>query len=629
MHQVYALILAAIASGIIYIEAPVGGSTITPSFTAQPLGHSTECIAPCLVLFDAQATTDSSVTRPFHELDYQWSFNDSAPGTGVTGYDLNYARGRVASHMFETPGTYSTSLEVCNPLGACATTSSNVVVQDPLTYFSGSIYCVSTGTNFANWCPSGATQIGSQTDFRTALITTPNVDAASVWVVLNCGETWEMSGGSINTINHSANPGLISSRSTTGGVCGTKPLVNIDPDEHVFQSGDNWTYSGIDIAGDNTTPTSGDGCYTISVFGETTRTGIVISRSHCYDIMGAASVIDVGVDIIARNVGVWGSSFAQGSNNNSGASSGSLNLWAGVENGVIQNSTLDGKDSGEFTIRFIGFRNVVVADNLMKDAGGAADQRNLLQLRCTDPGVQTCSNTVVSRNTFVARGNSVYSHVRVCRDGGCNPPGTTESGIVDLLIEGNFFTYDRSITTPGVPVVMKTSNTTVRNNILDLRGLGASHGTIYFSQLESETGGTDDYSNNHVFNNTVYTNSTSTFNYVWCVNGETLGTGHRCYNNLAYFPNQTGTVTATSGTNWTAATNIDSATSPFDFVDTPPTIYTSVYSDFDLKLGDTIAIDQGTDIDATFANSLHMDAWELCRGGTPDIGAHEYGASGC
>ena len=619
-----------------------GGSTISASFAAQPLGHSTQCIAPCLVLFDAQATTDSSVTRPFHELDYRWSFNDSAPGTGVTGYDLNYARGPLASHMFETPGTYSADLTVCNPSGDCAATSSNVVVQDPLTYFSGSIYCVSTGTNFTDWCPSGATQVGSQTNFDTALETTPNVDGAKSWVVLNCGESWQITG--MTTLYGSNAPGLISSRSTSGGLCGTLPVINLDATEDVFDlynasegvrnvKGRGWTISAIEIAGPNTA--GGDGWGNMRWVDN-----VVASRIYIHDITGSGFIMDGDSEFESSYIGLWGSTVRNGTNH---ADSGSMTFWHG-EKLIVQNNTLDNNYAGEFPIRFVGFKDTVVADNIMQNPG--VTDRNLIQLRCTDPYDRICSGTVVSRNLFIGHAtgpSSSYSHIRVCRDSGCHDAGPGgRTNVTDLIIESNMLRFSVASTVDTQKIIaIAGANVTVRNNILDLRGIDASAGTIAFVWGDQEPlvpvgddpnnpWGTDEkWDALQVFNNTVYTNSTSTFNFIWCERTETRGVDHKCYNNLFYAPNQTGTVTATSGTNWTAATNIDAATSPFDFVDTPPTIYTSVYSDFDLKTGDTLAIDQGTDIDATFANSLFMDAWAHCRTGTIDIGAHEYGASTC
>ncbi len=621
-----------------------GGSTITAAFAAQPLGHSTECIAPCLVLFDAQTTTDSASTRLFHTLDYRWDFDDPNSGTGVTGYSLNSAHGRVASHMYETPGTYDVGLNVYNASGGTDSATTALVVQDPVTYFAGSIYCVSTGTDFASWCPSGATQIGSQTNFDTALEATPNTDGAKSWVVANCGETWEIAGQV--TLIDSAAPGLISSRSTSGGVCGTNPLINIDSTESAVYLGDNWTVAGIDIAGDDT-PAASDSCYYIktcityspSCVDMTAKDGMVVSRSTCSGISGGAMTMEGNASIFATRIGVWGSSFTFSPNNNYGSGSGSLQFWHG-EQMAMQNNVLDGNNTGEYPIRFVGFRDTVVSDNIMKDAGGGSDERNLIQLRCTDPESQICSNTVVSRNLFISNGHSAAPFIRVCRDAGCNPEGPFGiTNVVDLLIENNMMRFSGGVTahdpTSGL-VFLGSADTTVRNNIADLRGIDSSSGTISFVQTYNEPLATHgswptyaDWSNNHVFNNTVYTDSTSTFNFVWCYNTEANGTGHRCYNNLLYAPNQTGTVTATSGTNWTAFTNVDAGSSPFDFVDTPPTIYTSVYSDFDLKLGDTLAINQGTDIDSDFDNSLFIDAWEHCRTGTPDVGAHEYGASGC
>src|SRR4030065_2651648 len=133
----------------------------------------TSGVAPLAVFFDASATTDTGVTnRPFHDLEYTWSFGDASSGTWASGAQpgvssKNSATGPVAAHVFETPGTYTVTLTAFDGTNS-ATTNTTITVQDPNTVFAGSnTICFSTSGTFTG-CPSGATHT-TTSNFVTAI----------------------------------------------------------------------------------------------------------------------------------------------------------------------------------------------------------------------------------------------------------------------------------------------------------------------------------------------------------------------------------------------------------------------------------------------------------------------------
>jgi hypothetical protein len=177
-----------VATSATYTFANVQAShTIGATFSATAPGGivlslvpaRTSGVAPLAVFFDASATTDTGVTtRPFHDLEYTWSFGDAGAGTWASGAQpgvssKNSATGPVAAHVFETPGTYTVTLTAFDGTNT-ATTNTTITVTDPNTVFSGTnTICVAqltTPTAGANGCPTDATVV-MESNFATIVNT--------------------------------------------------------------------------------------------------------------------------------------------------------------------------------------------------------------------------------------------------------------------------------------------------------------------------------------------------------------------------------------------------------------------------------------------------------------------------
>ncbi len=150
----------------------------------------TSGVAPLAVFFDATGTTDPNTTRPFEDLEYRWNFDDPAGGAtwaygarpGVSS--KNEATGGVAAHVFETPGTYTVTLNVIGDSGT-ESTDMTITVTDPDTVFSGTnTRCISRTGNFTG-CPAGAQQV-TTTDIAVA---TSHI-ATGRRILFRKGETW-------------------------------------------------------------------------------------------------------------------------------------------------------------------------------------------------------------------------------------------------------------------------------------------------------------------------------------------------------------------------------------------------------------------------------------------------------
>jgi len=158
------------------------GAITLPSMLTVP--GRVSGVAPLAVHFNAVGTTATATARPFHELEYRWSFGDASSGnwgdrsTGSSGTGANtsrnVARGPVAAHVYETPGTYVLNLTVTDGTNTISNSCVQIAVQDPnLVYANANTVCISsTGipSGGADGCPSGAA--GFQlSDFCSAVTT--------------------------------------------------------------------------------------------------------------------------------------------------------------------------------------------------------------------------------------------------------------------------------------------------------------------------------------------------------------------------------------------------------------------------------------------------------------------------
>ena len=186
----------------------VTGGTSDITISVSP--NRTSGVAPLAVHFDATGTTDPGTEDPFRDLEYRWNFDDTASGAtwdygaraGVSS--RNEATGGVAAHVFETPGTYTVTLDVVGESGT-ESTDVTITVTDPDTVFSGTnTRCISRTGNFTG-CPAGAQQV-TTTDIAVA---TSHI-ASGRRILFRKGETWT-DGIFMGGIN---GPGIIGSYGT-------------------------------------------------------------------------------------------------------------------------------------------------------------------------------------------------------------------------------------------------------------------------------------------------------------------------------------------------------------------------------------------------------------------------------
>ena len=117
--------------------------------------HRTSGVAPLAVTFDAIGSGSGVVQPPGgvspNAYEYLWEFGD--PGAGwwpIAMKPRNRAIGYLASHVYETPGTYVATLRVIEPNGTERQYQQWIDVQDPEVVYSGRTYYVSNSGNDSN-----------------------------------------------------------------------------------------------------------------------------------------------------------------------------------------------------------------------------------------------------------------------------------------------------------------------------------------------------------------------------------------------------------------------------------------------------------------------------------------------
>jgi PKD repeat protein len=150
----------------------------------------TSGVAPLAVHFYPAFLDHVDAQPRFHGYDFDWDFGDPEAGAwGTTGRSRNAARGAVAAHVFERPGTYAVTLTIRDHAGVVGTERYTVTVDDPEVVYAGALTtCVSTGTDFAG-CPAGARQA------TTADLSTVTAYAtAGSRLLFRRGDAWSTTG---------------------------------------------------------------------------------------------------------------------------------------------------------------------------------------------------------------------------------------------------------------------------------------------------------------------------------------------------------------------------------------------------------------------------------------------------
>jgi hypothetical protein len=510
---------------------------ITPSISASRLSG----VAPLAVFFDASATAATGVSRPFHDLEFRWKFND-APGefwtTGsrtATGSTRNEATGPVAAHVFKTPGTYQIEVTITDGTNTVVNDCLQIAVLDPDVVFSGTnTVCLSNTAAFAG-CPAGATTVdtgpGGTNQNLVALIAAHATTGKRV--LFRVGETWD---APTQAIVASTGPGTIGSYSAGGvGVGGTARLrgtANIA--EAILQLSRASTpgladWRVMDIEFDATghanrqAINSGGGINQLTLLRlnmHDVHNGLLLDGSTL-DFAKASNPAHTIWDQIALVDSV--------TSNITGVSS-ALSVYASAWRFMLLGNSLDNNGGGEHTVRLPSIVGGVISNNTMQGQGSAAGGKHAFTLRADvhgDTGVEGGYDTqrvVVSDNKFIGRAGSDFTVTY-------SPQGSVDERIYDVITERNWFVAGGGGTGTQNSLAIFAREQTIRNNLFDTTG-GRAHTAILVH--DGLTVGSNQV---RIYHNTMYSNDADNDFSAVGVRSGALNVSVR--NNVAYSPNDT------------------------------------------------------------------------------------------
>ena len=628
-------------------------SAIQASFTARPK-FQPNCPDPCSVHFDAigngtNETTSTVTNEEFRELYFLWDFGAAAeqcePGTNWdygTQEPTRYAVGGVASAAFCTAGTHPVTLTVCDESFNCDSETQNVVVTAQDTVFStANTHCFANDGLDWTGCPLDC----AGGDASRCVVTSTFSFSTSAWegagqrALLRRGDSFAWSGDSVWGTGQPG--GMIDAFGS-----GAKPIITGQKPTIDFRSS-NFTTANLDfnLTDSNSPP------------GLTELFSICRNTSTCPDgpqgisfmFLEASGYDGAFIDMHDASLGGSGSDYIQrlavvgvdGQNTGQWTGPGTfVHIWWRAEYSTLQGSRFNSNDGGGYVFRPQHYRWNVWDNVSLLDP----DWEPVVSLRGAGGGVRSEALDSNYYNVFSGSHlrqpsdqNSIHI-IPACGEGGCNG-GTPHANNELMIFERNYVncTLDGnssdSFTQKAIHNLLGAGRWVIRNNVYDLQGCLRPTQGIQMVNVASSvgSGGTMDPDGTWVYNNTLYTDETTSGTVTLCNESASDPTPNlRCVNNGAYLPNHSGTFNATVGGTWATGTNDEAASSPFAGAITADE--SMKLDEFTLSGSDAQWRDQGTD-----AGPVYDDARRLCRAdagsfggdGLWDIGAHEEGASEC
>lgn len=496
-------------------------------------------VAPLSVFFDAAGTTATTTTHPFHDLEYRWDFGDPAGspvrgttwGTGARAgvSSRNTATGPEATHVFETPGTYTVAVTATDGANTVSNSCTQIVVQDPNAVFAGTnTVCFSTSGAYTD-CPSGATHV-TTSDFAAAI---NNYKAPNRRLLFRRGETFTAaSSGTLDVTG----PGIIGAfgagtllpkaKITTGAAF---PIIQLSG-PYTPGIGD-WRIMDFELDGSSVINSDVSG---VGAFGGFNQ--LLVLRLNIHDIYRGVAA---GPDILDwwNNNGQPGHTiFDEWSVvdstmtgipgcNSPGNYNCDWRVYQAAKHSTVQGNYLDNQDTGgSHVLRSEYTAKGVFSNNTLARAGDFQLAIKLHAKDWTTPGVTNPGGVGTYSEQVVIADNKII--------GGINPwtlslgpqDEINDERVRDVIVERNWFVAGKA---SQLHMHINSFETTIRNNICDLTG-AAYHTCVSVDQW----GITPAPSNVRVYNNTLYSGASGDFI------GVEIGTAFNTtvQNNLAYAP---------------------------------------------------------------------------------------------
>ena len=435
--------------------------------------------------------------RPFHDLHYEWDFNDPDAGTWEhSSKSKNVAIGAVAGHLFESAGVYDVTCNVYQ-----YDDSGNLVnswersIEITVTDEWASTYIVSDTGDFTG-APEDTDYVQQTTaDWPTVL----GYAAADRQILLRPGGTWTHTGIVDFTVE---GPGKIAPWGA-----GAKPTISMGGTTPVSIEADqchDWRFVDLKFDGHSIANAIG---YRNIFAGEEANQITLYGCEFEACANGSHSHIALTVDL----------AYIECSSTNP---QNSL-MYMQSGRGIAMGNDCSAARADGHSFRFYGGTPTVGGVIQHNKLGGNPAAHHALKAHATGTNPDSTAETekvIISDNDFSLAGFTSTS---------VGPQDAiSDEHIHDVIIEKNWFgSGNRLLEVHGATRV------TVRNNIFDLSNATTNYDCIRIYEAGAET---NDHEYVYVYNNTAYTSGSTAFRFCWIEN-----TYSNCSvrNNLASAPN--------------------------------------------------------------------------------------------
>jgi chitodextrinase len=558
-------------------STPVSQTTASASvgaISASLAASRLSGVAPLYVFFDATGTTSANTTRPFSNLHYEWNFGDpgGSPVLGAswlygTGYNdsRNSATGASVAHVFETPGTYTVTLNIYDP--ATGDSSLNNTVQITVSAWSGATNgrCLYVGNTLpvkgSGGVPNDAyTDVAQSSGFDSIINTTVGNGNTYKCMYFNRGDTFNVT----NIARwYGAGPGIIGAYGS-----GAKPLINASSfNSTMLQVGDkdhpnvgDWRIMDLKFEGNG-----GSNVYAVKNDGAVDQ--LLILRDDAHNIHGGFEIEesvpgyynsnghpghlpndqDAIVDSTVSVVTPQNTLPTDGNN-------GGYSIYFASSKMGLMGNFWDNNWGGEHGCRTPRVTNGYIAHNTGQRSGLVSGGKHVFTLRA--PGWTGYAN-IVPAGTYTEYVEVSDNHFIGSKSPWVSTTGpqnnTSDERVRRVIWERNWWTVEES--TVQLALRIEASENTVRENIFDLSGAGGHSGV---SVTYGNTAGLPVPDMTNIFNNTFYSGDTGSGFHAVTLASQVTNTAVQ--NNLAYAPNDsTHNFLSGSGTGLTASNNSSDA----------------------------------------------------------------------
>ena len=494
----------------------------TSAITLANVPSRTTGVAPLSVFFDATATTATATTRPFHDLEYRWDFGDPAGslvhganwtvGSGEGNNSRNTAIGPVASHVFETPGTYTVALAATDGTNT-ANSCTQIVVQNPDEVFAGTnTVCIGSSSlpvAGVNGCPVGATT-AQKSDFVSAI---QNYALTGKRLLFKRGDGFTAATSA--TLNRPG-PGIVGAF----GV-GAAPVVKMTGDASILILSSRVTpgmsdWRVMDMALDGMSKPASKGIESAGGINQ-----ITLLRLQIYDTHTGISLDDSILDYLNSHGYPGHATYDQVAIVDTSVlrtmgGRGGNGIQLAVSRLSMLGSVVDDTTLTEHGVRIFNLNKGVLSNNMLSRQSPTKHVLKLHSKSWCDVGspAGTCVKTASNYRTNtppIGVAGSYSEHIVISDNALVSGNGTdwtvnvgpqnaqSDERLRDIIVERNWFEGGN---TTQVGLVMNGSDFTVRNNICLNSGKCVQVSARDTNSVEPPP------KNGRVYNNTIYSNST-------------------------------------------------------------------------------------------------------------------------